>query len=274
MSTFDHDGLHFQYEQHGTGTPVVLVPGIMGDARLWQRILPLLATHRQVIAFDNRDAGGSSLCPERDYTPADMAGDVLALLDHLDLPSAHVIGHSLGGQVAQEMSLASPDRVLGIVLANTWGKGDGELAALLELREGFSHELSDDLFLRQALYFNFGPSFFRSTTLDQVTKAFLANGKLPARDAFRRQIGAARRADTVNRLASIRAPALIIWGNEDRDFSAHHAQVLGEGIANARAVCFEGVGHCPMIERPAAFAEAVNQFFDTVERAASVRVVA
>lgn len=274
MSTFVQDGLRFQYEQHGTGVPVVLVPGVMGDARLWQRILPSLVTHRKVIAFDNRDAGGSSLCPGRDYTPADMAGDVLALLDHLDLPSAHVIGHSLGGQVAQEMALASPDRVLGIVLANTWAKGDGELAALLELREGFSRELDDDLFLRQALYFNFGPSFLRNTTLDQVTKAFLANGKLPARDALRRQIGAARRADTADRLASIRGPTLIVWGNEDRDFPAHHAQALEQGIAGARAVCFEGVGHCPMIERPKAFAEAVNQFFDTVDRIARVGVVA
>lgn len=265
MSSFDHGGLTFWYTEAGSGEPLVLVPGVTGDERLWRRVLPLLSARRRVIMFDNRDAGKSSLCEAGGYGPGEMAGDVLALLDHLNLDRAHFIGHSLGGQVVQELAIGAHERVNGILLANTWSKGDGELDALLTVREAFSRELSEEAFAKQSIYFNFGPSFFRRTPLDKVVEVFLASGPLPPREAIRRQIDAARRADTLDRLSTIKCPALVIWGDEDRDFPKRHAEQLHTGIPGAKEKCITGSGHCPMIDKPDEFADAVLTFLESTE---------
>lgn len=271
MSSFAHRGLTFWYTEAGSGEPLVLVPGVTGDERLWRRVLPLLSAKRRVITFDNRDAGRSSVCEAGAYGPGEMAGDVLALLDHLQLARAHVLGHSLGGQIAQELAISAPDRVNGLLLANTWSRGDGELDALLTVREAFSRELSEEAFVTQSIYFNFGPSFFRKTPLEKIVEAFLASGPRPPRDAIRRQLVAARRGDTLDRLSTIQSPSLVIWGDEDRDFPKHHAEQLNAGICGATEKCIAGTGHCPMIERPDKFSEIVLAFLDEVEASSSFR---
>jgi len=271
MATFAHGGLTFWYTETGSGEPLVLIPGVTGDERLWRRVLPKLSARRRVISFDNRDAGKSGVSTAPGYGPAEMAGDVLALFDHLGLEKAHVMGHSLGGQIAQEFALSAPDRVSGLLLTNSWSKGDGELDALLTVREAVTRELSDEAFATQSIYFNFGPSFFRKTPIDKVVEAFLASGSLPPRDAIRRQIAAARKGDTLSRLSAILSPTLVIWGDEDRDFPKLHAEQLSAGIPRAEQRCICGSGHCPMIDRPDDFAEAVLSFLDDVEAGLKVQ---
>jgi 3-oxoadipate enol-lactonase len=265
MATFKHNDLTFWYTEEGAGEPLVLIPGVTGDERLWRRVLPKLSATRRVISFDNRDAGKSSVCEIAGYGPADMAGDVLALFDHLGLRKAHVMGHSLGGQIAQEVALRAPDRVNGLILANTWSKGDGELDALLTIREAFSRELSDEAFATQSIYFNFGPSFFRKTPIAKIVEVFLASGARPPREAVQRQIAAARKADTLGRLGAIQSPTLVVWGDEDRDFPRLHAEQLMSGIPGARQICIFGSGHCPMIDRADDFADAVLAFLEQIE---------
>lgn len=269
MATFKHKDLTFWYTEEGAGEPLVLIPGVTGDERLWRRVLPKLSATRRVISFDNRDAGKSGVCEMSGYGPADMAGDVLALFDHLGLKKAHVIGHSLGGQIAQELALSAPDRVNGLILANTWCKGDGELDALLTMREAFSRELSDEAFATQSIYFNFGPSFFRKTPIAKIVEAFIASGPRPPREAVRRQIAAARKADTLGRLGAIRSRTLVIWGDEARDFPKFHAEQLTAGIPGAKQTCIFGSGHCPMIDKADDFADAVLAFLDEIGAAAS-----
>jgi len=103
MPTIVHDGLVLWYEETGAGAPVIFLAGIMGDHTQWETVIPKLKGLRSITP-DNRDIGNSSVA-RRDYSVRDMARDVLALMGHLDLERASIVGHSLGGKIAQEVAL-------------------------------------------------------------------------------------------------------------------------------------------------------------------------
>lgn len=103
MPTHVHDGLTLWYEESGSGAPVIFIAGTMSDHTTWDVVVPQLRGLRSITP-DNRDIGNSSMA-KRDYTVREMAGDVLALMGHLDLERASIVGHSLGGKIAQEVAL-------------------------------------------------------------------------------------------------------------------------------------------------------------------------
>ncbi len=115
------NGLNLYYEEAGSGPPLLLIAGLSGTTLGWAMLLPALAAHFRVIAFDNRGAGRSS-APPGPYTTRQMAGDAAALLEHLGITRAHVIGLSLGGMIAQELALAHPERVDHLVLYATYAR--------------------------------------------------------------------------------------------------------------------------------------------------------
>lgn len=101
----DVNGVHMYYERHGQGSPVVLIHGgVMTIPLSWSGLIPLLADHHEVIALELQGHGRTADL-DRDFTPANNAADVAALLDHLDLANAAVIGHSTGAAVALEMAV-------------------------------------------------------------------------------------------------------------------------------------------------------------------------
>ncbi len=131
MAELIHQDMTFYYEIHGEGIPVLFLAGTMADHSIWLQNLPEFNNY-QVILFDNRDVGQSSLASQP-YGAKEMAADALALLQHLNLPAAHVIGHSLGGQIAQELYFLAPERVRSLILFNTWAKTDNYCASLFWL---------------------------------------------------------------------------------------------------------------------------------------------
>ena len=111
------NGQELYFEVHGEGPPLVLVMGIGYDATLWTLAqVPALSQMFQVVIFDNRDAGRSSIA-KSPYTIADMADDVAALMDALDIKRAHLLGLSMGGMIAQEFALRHAGRLHRLVLS-------------------------------------------------------------------------------------------------------------------------------------------------------------
>src|SRR5262245_62327657 len=110
-------GIDLYYETHGEGEPVVFIPGTGFSGNVWEPFqVPVLSKTMQVIILDPRGCGRSS-APAGVYSIEQMACDVVALLDHLGLPSAHIIGHSMGGRIAQALALSFPQRVRSMILA-------------------------------------------------------------------------------------------------------------------------------------------------------------
>src|SRR4051795_6879496 len=115
--TVQANGQQLYYEIHGDGPPLVLVMGIGYDSSLWTLAqVPALSARFQVILMDNRDAGRSSAACGP-YTIADMADDLVGLLDTLGIQRTHVLGLSMGAMIAQEFALRHPERLDRLVLS-------------------------------------------------------------------------------------------------------------------------------------------------------------
>src|SRR5438128_354774 len=106
------DGTKLYWERHGgdAGDPVVLVMGLGVDAHAWEVVLPAFAARGPTLLVDNRGVGRSDK-PPGPYTTAQLAGDLLAVLDAAGVARTHVVGLSMGGMIAQELALAHPERV-------------------------------------------------------------------------------------------------------------------------------------------------------------------
>src|SRR5262245_40213109 len=123
MPKISLDGADFYYEMHGNGTPVVLVPGLGGIGSYWRPQVEALSTHFRVVLDDHRGVGRSTPVSGAQCV-AQMAADVRRLLDALGIARAHLVGHSLGGAVAQVLAIESPERLSSLVLCASWSKAD------------------------------------------------------------------------------------------------------------------------------------------------------
>ncbi len=261
MPTYPHDGLTLWYQESGSGTPVVFLAGTMGDHTQWDVVVPQLRGVR-AITLANRDIGRSSVA-SRSYSIRDMAGDVLALLDHLRLDRADIVGHSLGGKIAQEVALAAPERVGKLVLVSTSAEHDIASRSLLEHWIRLRQQIADDLVFVEAICLSaMGPDVLARIALRDAAELWMMKTELQQPAAFLRNVEASLASDTAARLAEIGAPTLVVYGDRDRIFSPEHGERLVSGIRSARGYLMQGCGHAPFAERPADFARVLQGFVD------------
>src|SRR3990172_3003700 len=108
MPTVKANGINIYYKAAGEGEPLALICGLNYSLWQWRKMIPGLADHYEVIAFDNRGAGKTDK-PPGPYSAPMLAADTVGLLDALGINRAIIVGHSMGGFVAQEMALSYPE---------------------------------------------------------------------------------------------------------------------------------------------------------------------
>lgn len=259
MPTFLHNGLTLWYEETGSGPPVIFVAGTMSDHTTWDLVIPQLKGLR-AITPDNRDIGNSSVA-RQEYSIRDMAGDMLALMGHLGLERASIVGHSLGGKVAQELALLAPARVDKLVLVCTSAQHDVQSRALMELWINLREEIADDLvFVQTICLCAMGPNTLAQIPLRDAAELWMARTPVQRGSAFIRNVEASLASDTLARLSEIQAPTLVIYADQDRIFPRSHGEQLIAGIPQAQSVLMENCSHAPMSERPAEFSRILQQF--------------
>ena len=119
MAVIQANGLKFYYEIHGQGPQtLLLLAGLTRDSRCWQWVSPGLSKHFRVVCIDNRCAGQSDQ-PDEPFTIADMAEDVYQVMQGLDIAHAHVLGHSMGGFIAQQLAVTHPEVINKLILVGT-----------------------------------------------------------------------------------------------------------------------------------------------------------
>ena len=245
-------GVNLYYESHGAGEPLIFVPSTAYSGEVWKPSQMPLANSLQLVFHDPRGCGRS--VPEQEvYNIEQMALDIVALMDHLGLPSAHLIGHSMGGRIALSLAQNFPGRVKSLIMA---ASGSGPAARngadciaglphrlVLELVElGFEKYIyteivdTDTFFTRD----------FRNHHRDQVEAfyrlAWATHAKLPE---FIHLCMARHNFEGTHRLGDVKSPTLVLIGEMDTIGSNHlsQAQVLKDRIPGAEMKLLEGQSH-------------------------------
>jgi len=248
------------YVRRGDGEPLLLIMGMSGNHLSWgEPFLAELQRDLDLIVYDHRGTGRSERL-EGAITIPEMADDAAGLLDALGLPSAHVLGISMGGMVAQELALRHPQRVRTLSLGCTYAGGPGSSltdgAVLERLVEAMR---SGDR--RQAIRASFevnvsGAYAAQPDHFDRFAENALT---LPTAVAvIMAQMQAIARHDTSARLGEIAVPTLVIHGTEDQMVPFPNAALIAGAIPGSRLEVMDGVGHLFFWERPSESAALVR----------------
>lgn len=260
------------YELHGAkesmGIPLLLIAGLGFGAWSWFCQIPVFSHTFTTLAFDNRGVGQSDQ-PDFPYTIPMMAEDAAALLRGLGIERAHVLGHSMGGYIAQELALQHPELVVGLVLVSTSFGGKNAVLMSPETATQMRAELEAEgaeAVLRKGLSLRLSDSFIaeRPDIVDQFLA--LRRMHLPTRIAWEHQFAACLGFEAESRLAALQAPTLILTGDDDPIVPAENSRLLAERIPNARLVLFPGARHLVFIERAEEFNRTVIEFLNALNR--------
>jgi len=258
-----HNGVGIAWGESGDGDPMLLIHGLGYDRRGWGPAQRLLAARFRVVTFDNRGVGESD-SPPGPYTTAAMAADALAVLDNAGVRRAHLVGTSLGGMVAQELALSSPDRIKTLVLASTTpGGADGfpMPQRSVELFSAFADDPSTSN-LRRIVENSLSSRTVttRPELVDEIFRYRLDHR--PELDGWRAQAAAGRAFSSLSALPGLRVPTLVIHGMNDNVVDYRNAHLLARAIPGAELLLLPEAGHLCFWEEPGEFVDSVQSFAD------------
>ena len=232
------DGLY--YEEAGEGEPLLMVMGLGTDHLGWMLQVPEFSKHYRVITFDNRDVGQSKQA-DGPYEIADMARDALALADHLELDTFHLLGMSLGGAIAQEMALLAPERLRTLTLVVTFAGGGDWAAERARLWSEIRGLIDRDTHLDWLLLFGMSEDFYASPERVEYSKQLMrANPHPQSTEAFQRQVAAGGRHETRDRLAQISVPTHVIGAERDTLVPVWKSKEIADLIPGADYAVMQG----------------------------------
>jgi pyruvate dehydrogenase E2 component (dihydrolipoamide acetyltransferase) len=228
-----------RFLRQGEGDPVVFLHGFGGDLEQWQLALPALADSHTAIALDLPGHGGST----KDVGSGDLSAAVEQFLDAIEVGPAHLVGHSMGGLVAAQVALRSPERVRSLTLIDSAGLGEAVDAGYLD---GFVNAESRRE-LKPVLEMLFADtSLVTRRLVDDVLKYKRIDGVADSLRTLRDDLVAGPRID----LAELDVPVHVIWGAHDR--------VIARPSGDMRVI--EAAGHSPHIESAAEVNALIREF--------------
>jgi pimeloyl-ACP methyl ester carboxylesterase len=254
------------YELRGSGTPLVMIHGAQGDQTMFAGLAAGCAADFRVLTFDQRGSGLSEK-PDTDYSIAMLADDTAALMDHLGLFPAHVIGVSMGGMIAQELALRHPAKLRSLVLGCTTPGGprevrvEGNALAVAYSTAPMSAEdrgraLAEAAFSKGHLVRH-----------PEIVAAMIEARRNRPIDPFAlgHRMKALHEHDTYDRLPKIGCPTLVITGKDDALISWENSRILAERIPGAKLEILEPAGHCFWLERPEESRDAIVRFLRQID---------
>jgi 3-oxoadipate enol-lactonase len=256
-----NDGVRLAYETRGAGEPLLLIHGLGYDRYGWGGLPDLLAEDFRVVLFDNRGVGDSDV-PEGPYAVSQMAADAVAVLDAAGVDRAHVLGVSLGGYIAQELTLTHPERVERLVLASTAPGGPRSAPMPAKGIEAFGRfpTMEREAGLRLMVENSLGEYGVREQPelVEEIYRYRLERG--PTLAGWQAQAYAGATFDAYDRISGIETPTLVLQGTADNVVDPQNAHLLVELIPNARLELVPERGHLMVWQEAEQIAPIVKEF--------------
>jgi len=259
------NGIEIYYETHGAGQPLVLISGIGYPLWQWHKMVPYLAEHFQVITFDNRGAGQSDK-PTGPYTAQMLAADTAGLLDALGIEKAVIMGHSMGGFIAQAMALDFPEKISKLILCSTNFGGPNHIPITSEAMTVLSDVTSDPLTrFTNGLKVSTAPGWADANPdfVEEWVEWRVANPLDVA--AYQAQLAIGLALTSIEaafeiKLPNISVPTMIVFGAHDKVVPPENAELLAKQIRGSRVAIIPDAGHFFPIEVPEAASQIVIDF--------------
>ena len=257
MPYVENESARLYWTETGFGPPVLLIMGLSFTHEMWFRTLPALNGYRAIL-FDNRGMGQSSV-PPGPYSIAQMARDARAVLGAANVQSAHVIGASMGGMIAQELALLHPETVRSLLLACT--SYSGLFGRWPDIRHGplwmqwkkMTRE-EREYSLRRLLHSD-------TTPLDRIEEDVRIRCACNrSQKGFFNQFAGILRWNAYWRLPRITAPTFVMHGDQDRLIPPQNGRTVAARIPGARFQLVRDAGHILTTDQPEVCREALSRF--------------
>lgn len=256
------DAAGLYYEEHGSrdAPPLILSSGLGGSASYWTPNIAALAQHFRVIAYDHRGTGRSDRALPDVVTVDDFAGDMLMLMDALDLPRAHIVGHAAGGVAGLALALKAPDRLAKLVVVNGWAKADPHFLRCFEARLNLLRHAGVEAFLRAQPIFLYPAEWISAHTneLDAELPHHLAS--FPGIATMEKRIAALAAFDASDWIGTLTCPVLAISAADDMLVPWTCSEAMGATNRHIQQASTSWGGHACNVTDPATFNRLVLDF--------------
>lgn len=236
MPTVEVNGIKFSYSINGSGDPMVLLAGFGSDMSFWDDIMLEASSRFTVITVDNRGSGVTEY--SGDFTIDDMADDVIALLNKLSIDKVHLLGWSMGSQIAQSLAIRYPDKVLTLALVSSYYRRPERSSFMLN---GMMDAVRDGMpakYLSIPLKTMCFPEKYFSVKKRKVTENLNINV-----DGLVHQMNAVDQYSTKDHVHKIKAPTLSIHGSEDYMVPQEFGDALADRVPYCTIIRLPGEGH-------------------------------
>jgi pimeloyl-ACP methyl ester carboxylesterase len=250
------------YEQQGTGEPLVLIPYLAADNACYAFQVADYAKHFTCISLDPRGAGETDK-PGGTYSTQLFADDVAAFMHAIGIDRAHVSGLSLGAATGMWLAAKHPQRVRSLSLHSGWTRTDPFLKVVVQGWQTIAKGLGSvtDMVIQGIFPWCFTPELYAAKPeYIEALAAFVRGRPAQPLDAFLRQSDAVIAHDATAALAGIKAPTQITFGRHDMVTSTRFADAMRNGIGQGELIVFEGCAHAPIYEHVAEFNEKTLNF--------------
>ena len=257
MPVATNEGAELYWEAHGTGPPILLIMGLSFTHEMWYRILPFLVKRHKVILFDNRGMGRSSV-PKGPYSIPKMARDAGAVLKAAGASAAHVIGASMGGMIAQELALRHPSMVKSLLLGCTSHSGIfGRWPDFSRVpRRGAKTRLDRERAIVKLLYAD-------ATPVERIEEDLAIRCRCEwSNRGFLGQFAGILMWSAYRRLPRIKAPTLVVHGDQDCLIPAENGEAVARRIPGAEFKLIKNAGHMLTTDQPAVCSELLLEFLE------------
>lgn len=254
--------LNIYYEVHGQGEPLLLIAGLGNDCQAWQFAINTLSNHFKTIIFDSRGVGRSDT-PSAPYSVKEMAADTIALLDHLKIENAHIIGHCLGGFIAQEIAINNSHRVRKLILEATSPFTTRRNADLfMNFYDAWKSGMDMELWMKQLLYWLLSQKSVEDEKFFNSMLRYNLDYPYPQPiEGFLGHVQAFSNFNSSKELYRISSETLMLIGSDDILTLPGETELLYQGITRASyPIYIENAAHSIHLEQPKAFCNAVLGF--------------